>query len=196
MTQVAKAIDFTGFKSRKPENNLQPLSDGWHQVAISRVIQLTDRNASLTEPTLKQKAYEWIDETPQLAVIFNGADGGIIHRYNGAGYKRYEEIPENEKNQYVSAAGYAVGIKSKMRVIDEKRTSDAENILLNLFASCKTVDEATSEMSPLPEGSEISDLVGCRLEIFVETHTYEGKAQSRVTKSRRISELVHTNEEF
>ena len=190
-------ISFGDFVSDRPETNLVELApNAWHRVRIVRTVECTDRNASLTEPTLKEKVPEWVDPTAQLAVIFQGKDGSIIHRYNACGFKRFDELPVKEQKNFYSVNGYAVGVKNKMRVVDPKRTGDAVNIFNNLFASCKKLNETTGVYEVLPIGSSVIDLKGSELEVFVDSHVYEGKNQLRVTKTRRFSELVTADKDF
>ena len=182
------AINFSAFRNTLPERNVNNLPAGWHTVRVSRIQEITDRSASLTEKKEKEREYEWNDVQPVLAIVYSNKAGSIVHRYNAAGFVRFDELPAKEqKNFFASKEGYAVNVKTKGRLIDTKRTADAGNILNNVFAAAKKINES-GELEKLPEsGCGIEDLAGCTLDVHVEAHTYDGKPQLRVIGHRLTS---------
>ncbi len=182
-----------GFTSEEPVRDYKELAAGEHHVRIQRIEMVTDRISNLNNKDRKDVDLPWSDETDQMAVVFRAVDnsGGIVHRFNGAGFKRFDEL--KNKKGFISAGeeGYAVSEKTGKRVIDPERTQKCANIVNDLFDAACTVerdeDGDITEVTPLPVGSTPNDLVGCELTITVFEKTYGESTSMRMKSPKRIS---------
>lgn len=181
-----------GFTSEEPVRDYQELPVGIHHVKIQRVEMVTDRISNLNNRDRKDVDLPWQDETDQMAVVFRAIDGsgGIVNRFNGAGFKRFAEL--KNKKGFVSAGeeGYAVSEKTGRRLIDPERTQRCANIVNDLFdAACIVERDEEGEIissDPLPVGSTPNDLVGCELKIEVFEKVYGETTSMRMKNPKRI----------
>ncbi len=165
---------FQNFQSGQFESNFSNettvLGEGTHRVKISRVTVTDDTMKGLVNPIKKSddELPEWKDVTEQLAVTMNNSDGVTTRRFNATGYVRYSELPENMRGDYdeLGSENYAVHKTKKVSIIDKNRTAQCENIINQFFYSCG-----------LPEGSGISDLLGCETMVTIKAKEYNGNTQ-------------------
>ncbi len=120
----------------------------------------------------------WNDRTPQLAVKFKNDDGVFTNWFNKRGYKTFDEL--NAKEQASGAyeprgdAGYAVNIKTGIRVPSAERTASAMSIIGQLGVNTLGISEG--------EAFKGADLVGQECGIHV-TKNDRGKLRVQYTMS-------------
>jgi hypothetical protein len=179
-----------GYESKESSNDR--LEAGLHLVEITdcRVM-----NSRLTwKGAEKAELPGFADPTPQLGVEFRDESGAVAwHRFNFWGYQRWDELPEadqsSDKYEQVvfGETVYACEVQGDdlVRILDPKRTSDAQSIVDQFIASVGMTGEKIGEI--------IDTLIGQKLVIKIEDDEYLGKAQTRVASFDEERELV---EEF
>lgn len=141
---------FENFKSEQSENkNLGVVKD--HPVRIVRY-EKSDSRANF-DGTVKEREPKYADATPQLICVFVSAEGkgGIVHRYNGAGYYKFAELTEKQIQaaNIINVDGYACVKKKEgyIRIEHPEKTKACRDILSNMFNAFG-----------LPEGSGLPSL--------------------------------------
>lgn len=174
----------------KPE--FQHLAEGVNIVRILR-IEETD-SFSQFKGTVKDELPEWSDPTPQLAITFvsaeKGKSGGITHRYNGKGNKKYDDLTDAEiaSGKFENVRGYACVYNKQnqlVRVEDPEKTQMCANII-NQLATALRIEESDEE-GALMEGLENARIEETCVQITVVNEQYNGKDQYRVTKPKMVS---------
>lgn len=178
---------FKDFKVSKPEFALLP--EGEQQVRLLRVEVLNSFQQYNGQP--KESLPQWANATPQLAITVvasaEGKNGGLTHRFNGCGYRKYDELTEKElkSGKYINVEGYACYKDADDDIVREEdtdRTQSCANIL-NQFASAMQIEEGSDLMPALEEA--IQDQVSFR--VTVTNDPYEGKDQLRLTRFRSMA---------
>lgn len=190
----------------------QLLAVGRHDVMIKTVKIVNDRMKNLdgelkTQEELDAKRIDWKDSRDQLAIVYFAPKKGMITaRLNTCGFDRFAEL-ENTDGHFQSAyeEPYAVNVETGERVLSEKRTGNAKNIINEMFDSME-VQNAEGEWIKLvqieedpvsgdkttlanmkdekgnPRQPNITDLVGARCNINVVGKTYGDKTVSSEVK--------------
>lgn len=183
-------MDLMNYVPKRPENILEHLSEGRHDVVISRVAIINDRMKNWsglmkTAEELKASGVDWADSHEQLGVTFSKAGSGMVTtRLNTVGFVRYADLSETD-GFFASTGdeGYAIDEKTNERVISKKNQAIALDIMNQLFANAETLNE-DGEWKPLCEFDEdgnptsevgIEDLLKCRVSIEVIDKKYKGK---------------------
>lgn len=171
-------IDFENYRSETRESTFNQLPAGDHVVEIIGVKRTNDRVSGFINPVPKpeDKLPEWSDETPQLAVQFKSEKGSTLHRFNGGGYERFDELENTDGFISSGDEGYAVDSKTMRRLVSESKTGSCRNIIAQLFNS-----------AGLPEGSHYLKLIGQKLIITVNKETYNNRDQFKVSRTRAIA---------
>jgi hypothetical protein len=153
------------------------LGEGSHVVTINKMVETTDQHADFNGEEIVVKE-DWIDATPQLAVVYSNKDGVFTHRYNAKGYKRFADLTKEQQAKCTSAGteGYAVSNKTKMRIEDSERTDKAFRFLDDLCAH-----------AGVKEGEEIQSAVGKQITVVIEANA---QGNLRVTKTRKAMTAV------
>jgi len=187
---------FKDFKVAKPEFQLLP--EGEQVVRLLRVELLN--SFQQYNGTAKDELPQWENATPQLAVTVvaseEGKNGGMTHRFNGCGYRKYDELTKAEKDsgKYEDIDGYACYTDDEgdmIREEDPDRTEKCANII-NQFASALQIEEGEDLMPALNRA--IEDQVAFRVTVVNEP--YEGKDQFRLTRFRALATVTAGGEDF
>jgi hypothetical protein len=125
---------------------------------------------------------EWKTPTLQVIVWFAKDNNAILHKYNMGGFKKYDKLTdeekEDEKYSCSEVSGYA--LLNGDRIPDQKATADCHRIFSELFNAIG-----------LPAGSDIDDLeeaIESRPEVMItvkEVETNKGNKTWEVTKVRK-----------
>jgi len=175
---------FGEYVVEKPE--FTKLPEGDSTVRIIRAEALTSFQKYDGSP--KDELPEWKDSGPQLAITVvaseEGKNGGLTHRFNALGYKRYDELSakELESGKYENIGGYAcVANKSgdMTRMIDTDRTQSCKNIL-NQFAAAAQIPVGETLM----EGVAKAIANKTNMRVTVTNKQFEGEDQLRLTRFR------------
>lgn len=181
---------FSSFKVSKPEFNQLPA--GEHIVRIIKAeetnsFQQYNGEAKLTLPL-------WKDATPQLAITVvsaeEGKSGGITHRFNGQGYRKYSELSkkEQESGDYEDVNGYACSINDDghlVREVSDEHTKECANII-NQFANAIGLKEGTK----LGKGIEKAIAEKSSFRVTVTVEPYEGKDQFRLSRFKALAPAI------
>lgn len=181
---------FNDFKVEKPEFQLLP--EGEQLVRVIRRTVLNSFQQYSGQP--KEDLPEWQNATPQLAITVvaaeEGKNGGLTHRFNGCGYRKYDELSEKEmkSDKYENVEGYAC-YKDKdsdlVRETDKDRTKSCSNIL-NQFAASLRIKEGDSLM----EGIDNAILNKTPFRVTVTNELYNGKDQFRLNRYRAAAAVA------
>jgi len=178
---------FGEYKVEKPE--FTKLPEGDSTVRIIRAEGLTSFQKYDGSP--KDELPEWKDSGPQLAITVvaseEGKNGGLTHRFNALGYKRFDELSakEHEGGKYENIGGYACTANKAgdmVRVIDKDRTQSCKNIL-NQFAAAAQIPIGESLMDGIAKA--IADKTNMR--VTVTNKDFDGKDQLRLTRFRQVA---------
>lgn len=107
------------------------LPEGKHIVSVHSI-----------SPDQPKESADWKDRTPQLKVTFKEPKSGFqfSNWYNTKGYTKFEDLTtkQQQSGKYEARGdqGYAVEIKTGMRVVSEENTEKAINIIANLGYAC------------------------------------------------------------
>lgn len=181
---------FNDFKVEKPEFQLLP--EGEQLVRVIRRTVLNSFQQYSGQP--KEDLPEWQNATPQLAITVvaaeEGKNGGLTHRFNGCGYRKYDELSEKEmkSDKYENVEGYAC-YKDKdsdlVRETDKDRTKSCSNIL-NQFAASLHIKEGDSLM----EGIDNAILNKTPFRVTVTNELYNGRDQFRLNRYRAAAAVA------
>lgn len=108
------------------------LADGNHDVKIADCAIVNDAITNFSgEVKSEDKMPPWKDRTPQILFMFTGEKGIVFHRNSLLGYKKFADLADEEKANFVpmGEAEYAVNKKTNMRVVDEVATKHCTNII-------------------------------------------------------------------
>jgi hypothetical protein len=181
---------FKSFKVSKPEFAL--LAEGEHIVRLLRIEPLNSFQQYNGQP--KDELPEWANATPQLAATVvaaeEGKNGGLTHRFNGCGYRKYDELSEKEikSGKYENIEGYACHKDADGDIVREEdpdRTQSCANII-NQFAAAMRIEEGEELMPALEKA--IQDQVLFRVTVINDP--YDGKDQLRLTRYRSVSAVA------
>ena len=192
---------FEKFKVEKPE--FQLLKTGEHQLRLTRVEFVN--SFEKYNHQLKDKEFEWKDAVPQIAITVvaaeKGKSGGLTHRFNGLGYKRFDDddITDKDRSKGINKAGYFCVEDSDgdiVRVPSEKRTQQCKNIL-NQFALAMQIKEGEN----LIEGLNAAIAEQRTFTATVMNDPYNGKDQLKLTgfkasKSAVMADSADTDSEY
>lgn len=145
--------------------------------AVSKFLGAGTHLVSITEVVMDEAKGDGShkDLTPQLRIVFTGEGGRKFTAwYNLKGYKKYDELTEAQKKSNKFAAdnnGYAIDVKSRIRVENPENTAAAQSIVGRIGVECG-----------IEEGDEFSpeDLVGKELGIKIEANE-QGNLRVRYT---------------
>ena len=139
----------------------------------------------------KDELPAWANATPQLAITVvaaeDGKSGGLTHRFNGCGYRKYDELSEKElkSGNYEAIEGYAC-YKDKegdiVREESEDNTKACENIL-NQFAMAMQIPEGSDLMESIEEAIQNKTTVRAT----VVNEPYLEKDQFRLNRFRAMT---------
>lgn len=175
---------FGDYKVEKPE--FTKLPEGDSTVRIIRAEALT--SFQKYDGSAKDELPEWKDSGPQLAITVvaseEGKNGGLTHRFNALGYKRYDELSakELESGKYENIGGYTCMANKNgdmVRVIDKDRTQSCKNIL-NQFAAAAQIPVGESLMDGIAKA--IASKTNIR--VTVTNKQFDGVDQLRLTRFR------------
>ena len=186
---------FSDFKVEKPE--FQLLAEGEQLVRVIRRAVLNSFQQYSGQP--KDELPEWQNATPQLVITVvaaeEGKNGGLTHRFNGCGYRKYDELSEKEmkSDKYENVEGYAC-YKDKdgdlVRETDKDRTKACSNIL-NQFAASLQIKEGEELMT----GVDQAILDKTLFRVTVTNEVYDNKDQFRLSRFRAMA-AVAVNDGF
>ena len=162
-------------KARKSAS--QTLSAGSHNVKISKMIETNDQHKAFDGEEIEVKE-DWVDATPQLAIVFTSKGGVFTHRFNCKGYKRFIELSKAEQAKCIAVGdeGYAVDKKTKSRIEDPERTDKAFRFIDDLVARTGGA-----------EGDEYQSIVGKEVNITISENE---QGNLRVTKTAKVKAEV------
>ena len=181
---------FGEYKVEKPE--FTKLPEGDSIVRIIRAEGLTSFQKYDGSP--KDELPEWKDSGPQLAITVvaseEGKNGGLTHRFNALGYKRYDELSakEHESNKYENIGGYACTANKNgdmVRITDKDRTQSCKNIL-NQFAAAAQIPVGESLMEGVAKA--IANKTDMR--VTVTNKEFEGADQLRLTRFKSVAQVA------
>ena len=176
-----------GYESK--EASKDRLEAGLHAVEITDCKPMDSRTKWNGDE--KDTLPDFADPTPQLGVEFRDESGAVAwHRFNFWGYQRWDELPEadqaSDKYEQVvfGETVYACEVQGDdlVRILDPKRTADAQSIVDQFIAAVGMTGEKIGEI--------IDTLVGQKLIIKVEDDEFLGVAQTRVTNFELERELL------
>jgi len=190
-----------GFTRGEVNKNVVLLSYGKHHCKIVKAWETDSRHRSSSDSDLKtdNELGEWIDPTPQVAVMFQGIDpdtekptGVIIRRFNLKGYTRFEELDDElVKSCFQSGTeSYAVHEVTHTRIASEERTMQAINIFNEFLDACGIPIGYTFEGD-----DPLEVLIGKEINIVVDRKTYDGRNIPVVTKVEAVKEEITDTEE-
>lgn len=110
------------------------LAAGEHNVLVASAI-LTDP----TKRTRRKEEYAFPeDPTPQIEMLFKNDEGQFTEWMNLRGYKRFDELTDNEKKsgKYISRNDFAVVKATGKRVVSDEKTATARSIVSKLGWAC------------------------------------------------------------
>lgn len=171
------------------ESSSDRLGAGHHLVSITDVKPMDSRHKWNGDE--KDELPDFSDPTPQLGVEFKNDEGAVAwHRFNFWGYQRWNELPEadqvSDKYEQVvfGETVYACEVKGDdlVRILDTKRTADAQSIVDQFIAAVGMTGEKIGEV--------LDTLVGQNLVIKIEDDEYLGIAQVRITNFEKERELL------
>ena len=180
---------FDSYKSEK--TTFTQLPEGKQRMKLVAIVMLNSFLNHDGSVKSEDKKKPWADSTPQMAITVVGVDnkGGMTHRLNGLGYKRFSELTkeQQESGKFQNCEGYAC-VKDKagrlVRIEDKAKTEQCSNILNELFYAVG-----------LPEGSTIDNLQDkCAQapEFIAEVvkDSYKEKDNFKLIKFRRANSAV------
>lgn len=174
----------------------QTMPIGSHDVIVKQAVEVTDHDANLSGA--QKENYRFSDFHDQIAVTFIRKDkqpGIITHRYNTKGWVRYDELSPADRKSFKrdEEKGYAINKKTGMRVEDDKRTADCNNILnqfLNkLSKNGKPIIDDLIAVGHL----DLDMLTGAECNITVSEEKYGEKTRAKVTAVRKVSAVPVLN---
>lgn len=196
---------FGGVTVEAPEFKL--LDAGEQLVRLVNHEELDSFTQYSGEPKPETKEYEV--PTPQLAITVVAAEpgksGGLTHRFNGQGYVKYDELTDEQKQDeaYLNIDGYAACLHSydektdtyvpdpengtlMARIVDEKRTRDCKNILMQFCSAAQLKQDANlfDELSRIESDPEATFIVNVTVE------EYNGKDQYRLSGFKKASAKI------
>ncbi len=186
---------FRTFKVSKPE--FVTLKEGEQVVRIIRAEVLTSFQNYNGSP--KEDSKEWANATPQLAITVvaaeDGKSGGLTHRFNGCGYRKYNELSEKElaSGKYEDIEGYACYKDKEGDVVREEsddNTKACENIL-NQFAMAMQFPEGSDLMDSIEEAIQAKAAV----KVTVINEPYNEKDQFSLSRFKAVGELVQAGDD-
>jgi len=138
------------------------------------------------------------DATPQLGLMFQNEDGVAWYRANMRGFKRWEELTEEqqaddlyEKVVLGSTAYACKTVKGQLvRVADKKRTADALSIVDQIMSAVGMTGEKIGDAMDTVVAEEI------KLRISISIEDYDGKPQTRIKGFARVKEEELVDNEF
>lgn len=154
------------------------LAAGEHNVSIASV-RLTDP----TKRTRRKEEYAFPeDPTPQAEFVFKNEEGQFTEWMNLRGYKRFDELSENEKKsgKYISRNDFAVVKATGKRVVSDEKTATARSIVSKLGWACG--------MEPGTEFG-LDDLIDRELTIIIGP-SQDRADQLRVKAVKPVDELA------
>ena len=158
------------------ESKANTLGAGEHLVKVNKMIETDDQHRTF-DGAESEKKPDWIDATPQIAIVFASEKGVFTHRFNVKGFKRFEELtPAQQKNAYAAGTeSYAVRSKDKTRVEDTERTDKCYRIIDDMCAR-----------SGVKVGETIENMVGKELVIVISENE---QGNLRITGTKKASAL-------
>lgn len=177
-----------GYTSK--ESRQSQLAAGTHVVQLVEWKVLHSRIK--WDGTEKDKLPDFTDPTPQLGLMFRGEAGVAWYRANMLGYKRYDELTEEEqasdkyeKVVFGETAYACTTYKGKLvRIKDKKRTADALSIVDQIMTAFGITGETIGDTMDTVVGNET------KISIKVEDDSYDGKAQIRITNFSEVKQVV------
>jgi hypothetical protein len=182
---------FGDFKSTKSEG-FQQLPEGKQRVAIVGVIMTNSALNHDGTPKAADKKKPWDDTTPQMAITVIGVDnkGGMTHRLNGLGFKKYSALSKEQvkSGKYSDLEGYACQeVNGKtVRTIDAENTELCKSILNELYNALGLIDATFEDLQAAAKS---------RTE-FLATVTidpYQGKENYKLLKFRSAPVVVEAD---
>jgi hypothetical protein len=190
---------FNSFKVEKPAFEL--LKTGEHELRVTR-LEIVNSFEKYNHQR-KEKEFEWSDAVPQIAITVvaaeKGKTGGLTHRFNGLGYRRWDDpdVTEAEKKKAINLMGYLCVTDKEgdvVRCISEKRTQQCKNIM-NQFAMAFGVKEGEN----LIDGIEAGIQEQRTFRAMVINDQYDGKDQLKLTgfkASKSVETKTETEDEY
>jgi len=188
---------FRSFKVSKPE--FVTLKEGEQVVRIIRAQVLTSFQNYDGSP--KEESKEWTNPIPQLAITVvaaeDGKSGGLTHRFNGEGCRKYNELSEKElaSGKYEDIEGYACYKDKDGDVVREEsddNTKACENII-NQFAMAMQFEEGADLMNSIEEAIQTK----ATMQVTVINEPYNDKDQFSLSRFRAVvGELVEADDKF
>jgi len=181
---------FSGLKISKPEFN--NLSVGEHIVKLIRAEETDSFTQFNGEAKLTSTV--WRDATPQLAVTVvaaeKGKSGGLTHRLNGRGYRKYAELNDAEKKSgaYEDIDGYACSLNEDGIMVREESDTHSKE--------CANIISQFAYAIGGKEGDKLGDVIKNAIanqtafKVTVTDIPYQGKSQLRITKFKALPVAV------
>lgn len=181
---------FKGFKVAEPQ--FVTLEPGEHKV---RLVKYEETNSFLKlNGEAKDSFPEWTDPCPQLAITIvtteKGKTGGMSHRLNGCGYRKFSELTEEElqSGDYSDIGGYACSADKDgdmIREVSEEHTKECENIM-NQFAAALKIKVGSNLVKGLDKAiAEKTEFIA-----VVVNEPYDGRDQLRISRFKTVKAVV------
>lgn len=184
---------FKSFKVAEPQ--FVSLEPGNHRVRLVKYEETSSFMKLSGDP--KDNLPEWKDPTPQLAItvvaVTKGKSGGMTHRLNGLGYKKYSELTneELESGDYSDSHGYAVSADAEgdpVREVSDEHSKECNNIM-NQFAAALQIPVG----SKLEKGLDKAIADKLEFDIVVVNEPYEGRDQLRISRFKAVKAKVEAS---
>lgn len=159
-------------------NQIQPINIGYKSAIVTgnvlpvgsytgQIIKVLDTNSFVQNPTTgetKAELPEWVDPTPQIAIVFKADDnqGVITERFQCLGYLKADDEKFTALSAKQKALFYVGNRNYVIKVADNTRTKSSENT-----QSCKDILDQFFTRMKMPEGSDLTDIVGKRVAFTV-----------------------------
>jgi hypothetical protein len=180
---------FKKFKVEKPA--FQPLAEGEHVVHVTAFAE-TDSFLNFNG-TQKDELPEWCNPTPQIAITVAGKNGSMVHRLNGCGWVKFEDLTEEQLNSgnYEDIGGYACYEEkgNTLRLLCPEKTQACSNII-NQVATSLGIAEGRS----LFDGFKTAVDEKYEMRVTVVKDIYNDKDQYRLSKFRSLTAEVKETE--
>jgi hypothetical protein len=191
--QIQDAV--LGYTS-KESSRQDKLGTGEHTVSIVEWKVLHSRiNWDESE---KDSLPEFADPTPQLGLMFHNEEGVAWYRANMLGYKRWEDLTEDQQNSnefervvFGDQAYACKNVKGQLvRIKDKKRTEDAQSIVDQIMSAVGMTGQKIGDAMDTVVGN------GTKLRITIDHEEYRGKTQTRIKNFTKVKEDDLVSAEF
>jgi len=192
---IQKAV--LGFVATDDLGRQDKLPTGRHLVSILEWKVLHSRIKWNGEA--KDNLPEYEDPTPQLGIMLGNEEGVTWHRFNLAGFTRWNELTakqqEDDKFEKVVAGEQVYACERNksgqlVRISHDRRTHDAHTFINRFMSVMDCTGVSIGEALPALVETK------AKLVIEIEDDEYQGKDQLKVTSFESETALVSSGDEF